>query len=104
MELVSTTNGMQAEMQQVSIKLETNDDDVKDSSTLDTLNPLVGNEADSTSEKKSHEECTSTIAVETKEQVTAELPVMSKSALKRKKKAELWEQRKKEKRFVTASY
>ncbi len=104
MELVSTTNSMQAEMQQVSVKLETNDDNVKDPSTLDTSNPLVGDEADSTSEKKSHEEYTSTIAGETQEPVTDEFPVLSKSALKRKKKAELWEQRKKEKRFVITSY
>nr|CAG4637335.1 EOG090X0D3U [Ceriodaphnia reticulata] len=90
-----TTNSIQEKMNQA----EKNYADVKDFSSKDNSNLLVGDETDSTSEKKSHEDFTTKIKVEPQEQGTTTFPVLSKSALKRKKKAELWEQRKKEKRI-----
>ena len=85
-------------MEQVHVKKEINlNSDVSDTLTLKDVVVGIRVEADSMTEKIIQEEIANTLKVESKE-CLAEIPVLSKSALKRKKKTELFEQRKKERR------
>ena len=86
-------------MEQVHVKKEINlNSDVSDTLTLKDVVVGIRVEADSMTEKIIQEEIANTLKVESKE-CLAEIPVLSKSALKRKKKTELFEQRKKERRW-----